>query len=62
MVVSPLWLHTGLKILPTWIGFAQTPAVFAVYGVRITTCNLTTIVCGRWSLVTNWDVVDRRYA
>ncbi len=37
---------------------AQKPTVPAIFGVRITTlllrtCNLTTIACGRWSLVAN---------
>ncbi len=37
----------------------------AVSGVRITTltlrtCNLTTIACGRWSLVANYGEVSRR--
>ncbi len=37
----------------------QTPTVTTVSGVRVTTlllrtCNLTTIACGRWSLVTHY--------
>ncbi len=55
------WLHPGWKILPTRT--AQTPTVAAV--VRITTlilrtCTLTTIACGRRSLVTNYGEVARR--
>ncbi len=39
---------------------AQTPTVPAVSGVRITTCNLITIVLGRWSLVSiNGEVAWR---
>ncbi len=73
MVVSPLWRGPGT--VPDFIldgksyrqGYAtaQTPTVTAVSGVRITTlllrtCNLTTIACGRWSLVTIQGEVARR--
>ncbi len=66
MVVSPLWRGPGNihgfvldgKSYRQGLASAQTPTVTAVSGVRITTlilstCNLTTIECGRWSLVIN---------
>ncbi len=66
MLVSPLWRGPGNmhgfvldgKSYRQGKATAQTPTVTAVSGVKITTlllrtCNLTTIACGRWNLVTN---------
>ncbi len=66
MVVSPLWRGPGNihgfilegKSYRQEQATAQTLTVTAVFGVRITalllrTSKLTTIVCGRWSVVTN---------
>ncbi len=73
MVVSPLWCGPGNihgfildgKSYRQGKATAQTPIVPAVSGMKITTlllrkCHLTTISCGRWSLVTNWDEEARR--
>ncbi len=73
MVVSPLWCGPGnihgfvLNGKPYRQGqaAAQTPTMTAVSSVRITTLflrtrNLTTIACGRWSLVIIKGEVARR--
>ncbi len=65
MVLSPLWrgpdnIHGFILHRQSYRqgrATAQAPTVSAVSGVRITTlmiraCSLTTIACGRWSLVT----------
>ncbi len=63
--VLPLCLIFGHFEDVKWLTTAQTPTVTAVSGVRITTLlsrtrNLTTIACGRWSLVTIQGEVARR--
>ncbi len=73
MVVNPLWRGPGNihgfvldgKSYPQRQSTAQAPTVTTVSGVRVTilllrTCNLTTIACGRWSLVTNYGEVAKR--